>query len=179
MPMSSFQTDVVTWAMHCFGSDSVCDPTVRAHRFLEEALELVQATGIPKSDALRLVDYVYSRPVGELEQEVGGVMVTLATYCDALGLSMDSCAVQELNRAIINTAAIRRKAELKPKFTDAPSVSANAIRLYAWEGFADWIRVGDMDRIREVYQTLRALGLTAAEIARKAEAPVEIMETLA
>ena len=39
------------------------------HRFLEEALELVQACGATASEAHQLVDYVYGRPVGEPAQE--------------------------------------------------------------------------------------------------------------
>ncbi len=57
--------------------------------------ELVQAVGTSREDALRLVEYVYTRPVGELRQEIGGVMVTLAALAECpfgLSVSMDSVA---------------------------------------------------------------------------------------
>mgnify|MGYP006958842284 CR=1 FL=1 len=57
------------------------DKAERSHRFLEEALELVQACGCSASEAHQLVDYVFGRAVGHASQEAGGVMVTLAALC--------------------------------------------------------------------------------------------------
>ena len=47
-----------------------------------------------------LVDYVWSRPIGEPEQEVGGVMVTLAAYCLAADLDMHAAGETELARIL-------------------------------------------------------------------------------
>ncbi len=83
--MNSFQERVREWVVACFGLAIADDKVERSHRFLEEALELVQTCGVTRDDCLQLVDYVYSRPAGNLHQEVGGVMTTLASHCCAHG----------------------------------------------------------------------------------------------
>lgn len=88
----------------------------RGFRFTEEALELAQAVGVTREEALQLVDYVYGRPVGETAQEVGGVMITLAGLCTAKSVDMEDAAMVELHRvhspAVI--AKIRAKEHDKP-----------------------------------------------------------------
>jgi hypothetical protein len=81
-----------------FGPEVSADYKERGFRFGEEAIELLQANGTTKEDVLKLVDYVYSRPIGELHQEVGGTMVTLAALCEARGLDMIVKGVQEIAR---------------------------------------------------------------------------------
>ena len=78
---SDFQSRVAPWLGVCFTPEIAVSPTERNHRFLEEALELVQSTGCTRSEAHQLVDYVFGRVVGEPRQEVGGVQVTLAALC--------------------------------------------------------------------------------------------------
>lgn len=112
----SFQERVAPWMQSCFGPVISADSEERNHRFLEEALELVQACGATKENCHKLVDYVYGRPVGEPSQEVGGVMVTLAALCLAQKLDMHRDGETELTR--INDPAmmekIRRKQAAKP-----------------------------------------------------------------
>ena len=79
----NFQASIKQWMVLCFGAVISKDTVERNHRFLEEALELVQAKGCTATEAHQLVDYVFNRPVGEPSQEVGGVMVTLAALCSA------------------------------------------------------------------------------------------------
>jgi hypothetical protein len=74
----TFQRRVLNWLMTCFSMEVCRGGTERNHRFLEEALELVQSLGCTASEAHQLVDYVFGRPVGEPFQELGGVMVTLS-----------------------------------------------------------------------------------------------------
>jgi hypothetical protein len=106
----------------CFGPVISADTVERNHRFLEEALELVQACGCSRNDALQLVDYVYNRPVGEPSQEVGGVMVTLAALCLAESLDMHGAGETELARIsppeIVEK--IRLKQATKPKGSPLP-----------------------------------------------------------
>jgi len=73
----------------------------------EEALELVQAGGMPKADVLQLVDYTYGRPIGESHQEVGSVMVSLAALCLAQGLDIQQAAEIKLARIWTKVDAIR------------------------------------------------------------------------
>lgn len=119
--MRSFQRAVGTWMQTCFGPAISDDKTERNHRFLEEALELVQATGCTASEAHQLVDYVFGRPVGEPYQEVGGVMVTLAAHCSAHRLDMETAGDDELNRVWDLIEKIRAKQAAKPKHSPLPA----------------------------------------------------------
>ena len=109
-----FQEAIRDWMMVCFGKQIAHDKVERNYRFLEEALELVQSAGASKEDAQRVVEYVYSRPAGELHQEIGGVMVTLAALCDAHGEDMDVCGLIELGRIWKCMDKIRAKQAQKP-----------------------------------------------------------------
>lgn len=135
-PETSFQDRVKPWMLACFGAEISANVAERNHRFLEEALELVQSTGCTKADALTLVDYVYGRPVGERAQEVGGTMVTLAALCLAAGLNMQQCAETELARIWTKVEKIRAKrAEKNNRFsplpTDAPPPAPSQVFLPA------------------------------------------------
>ena len=116
----SFQERVQPWMLKCFGSAIAADTTERNHRFLEEALELVQACGCTRSEALQLVDYVYGRAIGEKSQEVGGVMVTLAALCLAQEIDMHDAGETELSRIWLKIAEIREKQAKKPRNSPLP-----------------------------------------------------------
>lgn len=115
-----FQSRVAPWMLACFGAAIAADVSERNHRFLEEALELVQATGCTAGEAHQLVDYVFGRPVGEADQEAGGVMLTLAALCLAKGLDMHAAAERELQRVWTKIDAIRAKQAAKPKHSPLP-----------------------------------------------------------
>ena len=136
---SVFQQRVQPWLMECFGPVISADKQERNHRFLEEALETVQAAGCTASEAHQLVDYVFGRPVGELGQEVGGAMTTLAALCLANGIDMHAEAEKELARVWTMVEKIRAKQAAKPKHSPlpaapaAPAVDARAERDAAFE----------------------------------------------
>jgi NTP pyrophosphatase (non-canonical NTP hydrolase) len=90
------------------------------HRFLEEAIELAQASKCSREDAHALVDYVFSRPDGDKLQETGGVLVTLAALCSAQGIDMDNAGEEELRRNWSRIDKIRAKQAAKPKGTALP-----------------------------------------------------------
>lgn len=110
----SFQHNVDIWMQACFGPEISADKIERSHRFIEEALELVQARGMSKEDALRLVDYVYGRPSGDAWQEIGGVMVTLAALGNTDNIDIDAAANAELQRIWGKIEQIRAKQATKP-----------------------------------------------------------------
>ena len=74
------------------------DPIERALRFLEESQELAQSLGVTREQALQLVEYTWSRPVGEPPQEVGGSLVTLASLCDCVDIDMIQAGWTEFYR---------------------------------------------------------------------------------
>lgn len=118
----SFQDRVGLFMQECFGIEISLDRKERNHRFLEESLELVQADNCTESEAHQLVDYVYSRPVGEKTQETGGVMLTLAALCRAHGINMQECGEIELRRVWTKIDLIREKQAAKPKHSPLPIV---------------------------------------------------------
>lgn len=120
MTQTPFQYRVKPWMDVCFGPLISGDKVERNHRFLEEALELVQSTGCTQSEAHQLVDYVYGRDIGDPAQEVGGVMVTLAALCLAQGMSMHDAGDVELARIWTKVEKIRAKQAAKPKHSPLP-----------------------------------------------------------
>lgn len=116
----TYQARVHEWVVSCFGEAAAADGVERNHRFLEEALELVQAAGCTAGEAHQLVDYVFGRPIGEPGQEVGGVMNTLAALCNAHGLNLDGEAERELARVWTISDKIRAKHAAKPKHSPLP-----------------------------------------------------------
>jgi len=117
---ATFQLRVKPWMLKCFGQVIADDKVERNHRFLEEALELVQSTGCTADEAHQLVDYVYGRPIGDPPQEVGGVMVTLAALCLANNMNMHWAGEVELARIWGKIDQIRAKQATKPKHSPLP-----------------------------------------------------------
>ena len=91
------QKRVFDWCATVFGAASTGVPQ-RTRRFLEEAVELAQSTGMTEEDALKMVRFVYARPTGEPSQEIGGTMVTLMSLSTALQVEVWPCLETELAR---------------------------------------------------------------------------------
>jgi hypothetical protein len=109
------QVKVLAWAVAAFG-EVAKDPKERAKRFIEEAIELTQAMGVYEDEVLRIVRYVYDRPVGETFQEVGGVSLTLLALCESIGMAADDAEWWELNRVLkLKIDALRAKQNAKAK----------------------------------------------------------------
>lgn len=94
---------IASWVTLRFGLSVYTDRYERGRRFLEECLELNQALGVTREDALRLVDYVYARPIGDPGQELGGVAITLLALCDACNLDFEFELRRELYRIELKT----------------------------------------------------------------------------
>ena len=121
----SFQKRAMYWAKRCFGLTLATDIRERNQRFIEEALELVQACGMTRREAWGAVSYVYGRPVGEKRQEVGGAYTTLAALCAAHNIDMVSEGERDL-LGIDNektTTNIRLKRQGKPDFGSVETLS--------------------------------------------------------
>lgn len=123
----TFQRRVAPWMQECFGAEIAADITERNHRFLEEALELVQSKGCTASEAQQLVDYVYGRDIGEVNQEVGGVMVTLAALCLAANVNMHQAGEKELERVWGKVDQIRAKQAAKPDHSPLPGPTIRSL----------------------------------------------------
>jgi len=113
--------------MHaCFGEVIPYDKTERGDRLLEEVFELLQSGGYDPARVAALRDYVWNRPAGEPSQEVGGVMVTLAAYCNAFDLDMHAAGETELARIWTKVEAIRAKQAAKPTGSALPIAPPSA-----------------------------------------------------
>jgi 3-hydroxyacyl-CoA dehydrogenase len=92
------------------------DKRTRLLRFIEEAMELVQAGGLTREEIDCVKMMVFNRPAGELAQEIGGVMVTLYLVAERHGLDVEEEEDREIAR--IHTPEVmekcrRRQAEKK------------------------------------------------------------------
>ena len=117
---NQMQIDVNEWMLDCFGEKTTKNTQERSHRFLEEALELVQALDCTKEYAHDLVEYVFGRPKGEIPQEIGGVSITFLALCNAVNENLFDCLTAELERCWENKEKIRAKQRLKPKNSALP-----------------------------------------------------------
>jgi NTP pyrophosphatase (non-canonical NTP hydrolase) len=105
---NALQQQIGAWIVRTFGEHTMALHERRA-RFLEEALELVQACEMPKDDVLRLVEYVYGRKAGDVRQEIGGVGVTLLGLAQSFGISADQAEREEVARVLAIPAEHFRK----------------------------------------------------------------------
>ncbi|WP_209010208.1 hypothetical protein [Labrenzia sp. THAF35] len=149
-----FQDYVKPWMLACFGQEIADNIIERNHRFLEEALELVQAEGCTRSEAHQLVDYVFDRPIGEPHQEVGGVMVTLAALCLAANLNMHKAGSDELKRVWKKKDQIRAKQAAKPKHSPGmisvkETVEKRTLRTGRVE-YTIQLEIGDGECVRDI-----------------------------
>lgn len=113
-PEPSLQDRIGHWLESCLGHEVWEDEDERAGSFIEEALELIQALGIPAAAAHRAVDYVYGREIGEVPQEVAGAFLTLANLATTHHLDMTQLAEAELDRVWRKIDKVRAKQAAKP-----------------------------------------------------------------
>lgn len=116
-----FQPRVQEWMQSCFGPEISADRLERADRLLEETLELLQSVDYPADRVQELVDYVYARPTGDTQKELGGVMVTLAAFAEPHGVDMLRAGEDELDRVWDKIDRIRAKQAVKPAGVARPS----------------------------------------------------------
>lgn len=114
MHISIYQAYVKDWMIRCFGKEILNNRQERAFRFLEEALELVQALDVTKEDVLKLVDYTYGRPKGEVYVEIGQTALVLSALASACNIHFDDACVDEYRSAEERIDKIREKWKTKP-----------------------------------------------------------------
>ncbi len=96
----SRQAAVFQWARAAFSEEQATDLRQRGVRLLEEAIEAFQAVGGDPRMAHGLVDYVFSCPVGDLRQELGGVGVCVLALAAAAGISAEGAECDEVERVL-------------------------------------------------------------------------------
>lgn len=94
------QAKAAAWCAAAFGVEHQSSIPQRGLRMLEEAIEAYQACGCPEDQAHKLVSYVFSRPVGDLSQELGGIGLTVLALAAAAKLNADDAEKKELDRVL-------------------------------------------------------------------------------
>ena len=116
--MRKLQQRVDKWLRMTFDNATADDPRQRALRFLEEAIELVQATGtIDEEEAQGMVNYVYNRPKGDIRQEIAGTTFCLLGLANVYSVNVKWALSEELRRVSFPRVyqAIREKWRNKPE----------------------------------------------------------------
>lgn len=103
----NYQLAVKTWYDSLFrGTREEHTTKVLCMRFMEEAMELAQAVGLTQDDLVRQMRYTYSRPKGEVPQEIAGVMLTLQHVANDHIIDIQDEALAELER--VDTPEMRK-----------------------------------------------------------------------
>ncbi|MFC0679811.1 hypothetical protein ACFFGH_18380 [Lysobacter korlensis] len=92
------QAEVHAWCVAAFGDHDAWSIPQRGLRLAEEVIETAQVCGCDAAMLHRLIDHVYAKPVGKLDQELGGLSVTLLALAEAAGLSADKAEMAEIER---------------------------------------------------------------------------------
>ena len=90
---------VLRWAVNTFGLVAR-NRDERAARLVEEAVEVAQAEGVAIDVLERIVRRVYSRPAGDVAQEIGGLAMTLDACAENIGIDAQQEAWRELGRVL-------------------------------------------------------------------------------
>lgn len=110
----ALQTRTARLVREVWGSHALESTQERALRCLEEALELAQAADISYLRVGNLAAHIYSRPPGELRQELAGLGVTALAMAENLDANLGHLIERELGRiATTDIATLRRKHHLK------------------------------------------------------------------
>jgi hypothetical protein len=109
-----FQRLITRWGDQCFGQEVNRDVRIRRNVALEESLELFQSLEGTEEEAMKILQRTFSRPRGETDQEIGGVLVTTTLLAESLGENIEILALRELHRCEDRTEEIREKRRTKP-----------------------------------------------------------------
>ncbi len=93
------QKAVLKWAVDSFGPIAL-NRDERAARLVEEAVEVAQVEGVRAEVVQRILARVYSRPPGELGQEIGGCGITLLALAENAGIDHDTEVLREWRRVL-------------------------------------------------------------------------------
>jgi hypothetical protein len=96
----SRQQQIEAWCIAAFGHAEATSLPQRGLRLLEEAAEAAQAVSVDLAMAHHLLDVVWSKPAGEIGQELGGVGVTTLALAAAAGLWADEEEAREATRVL-------------------------------------------------------------------------------
>ena len=107
--MRTLQRLIFHWAQNTFGKVAA-NPVERAIRLVEESIECAQATDASADVLHKIIDRVYSRPVGKIGQEIGGTALCLMSLAESLGYDVEAEIDREVTRIVsISIEELRKK----------------------------------------------------------------------
>lgn len=109
MDLHNAQSKVAGWLTAVAQSGHDLSIRARTHRMLEEALEYAQASGCAEADAMQLIRYVYSRPIGAPRVEAGDALWTLLGLINAQGYDANTIFQETDKRAWDRIESIKQK----------------------------------------------------------------------
>jgi len=89
--------EFLAWAKDTYGPVAAVR-IERLLRFVEEAIELAHADGVDREMLIAILDRVYSRPRGDINQEIAQSQVCLEMYAENIGQCADHLAAIEWQR---------------------------------------------------------------------------------
>lgn len=98
-------------AHHALFHDDPTDIPERNARALEESMETAQAFGMSRDEALALVDYTFSRPVGDPRKELGAKILTAFSLGITAGIDVMAAAEDELQKMQLPETIARIRAK--------------------------------------------------------------------
>lgn len=108
----TFQERLYQWFLHTFSEQFpqlIDNKREKSHRFIEEAIELVQACNLTKQELIEIVNVVYDKPSGDIFKEAGGVATTLSLLCQNHGFQLNAAAEAEYERNFTIIDKLREK----------------------------------------------------------------------
>jgi NTP pyrophosphatase (non-canonical NTP hydrolase) len=76
---------------------------------LEEAVEVAQAGDVSQEQAMAILQRTYSRPIGEINKEIGGLLVTIYAFCGLYGSDPRYLLEREVERVLAKDPEVWRK----------------------------------------------------------------------
>lgn len=110
------QSKNTNFFIQCFGIDDTFDKRERSLRFGEEAIELLQATGLQKEEIYGLIEYVYRKKPDAVRDEFADVQITLLALATAYDIFIDDLTEESLKWANKNIPMIQSIYKRKPKY---------------------------------------------------------------
>lgn len=115
MHVHELQANVVKVGTDVWGAENATNPQERLFRMAEEFIELLRAAGLSWNQLGMISTREYfDKPVGELEQEVGGATSTLLAFANSRGIDVEEQVLLDLSNLLENKEAARAKHAAKP-----------------------------------------------------------------
>jgi hypothetical protein len=113
LSVNRFVQEVGNWSFDTFGEEVHYHAPERGARLLEEATETAQVAGVPEEMAHIIISDVYKKPIGNMNHELGGVIVCWGILISSLRLNGSDVMRAALKDCWDRQPLIREKQRMK------------------------------------------------------------------